>query len=118
MFERTRTFNLLIRSQTLYPIELQTQKIVVFLYNCYGWDRRIRTFDTLYQKQVPYHLAMSQKIVKFLQKTANFVREFKRFSNAVRVPLTNPLKDTILFKCLEVDSNYRPEDFQSPTLTN
>jgi len=33
-------------------------------------------------------LAMSQKIVKFLQKTANFVREFKRFSNAIRVPLT------------------------------
>ena len=24
MFERTRTYNLLIRSQTLYPIELQT----------------------------------------------------------------------------------------------
>ena len=26
----------------------------------YGWDGRIRTYDTLYQKQMPYHLATSQ----------------------------------------------------------
>ena len=31
MFERTRTYNLLIRSQTLYPIELQTLKGKFFL---------------------------------------------------------------------------------------
>ena len=27
----------------------------------YGWDGRIRTYDTLYQKQMPYHLATSQQ---------------------------------------------------------
>ena len=26
-----------------------------------GWDGRIRTYDTLYQKQLPYHLATSQR---------------------------------------------------------
>ena len=26
-----------------------------------GWDGRIRTYDTLYQKQLPYHLATSQQ---------------------------------------------------------
>ena len=26
-----------------------------------GWDGRIRTYDTLYQKQLPYHLATSHQ---------------------------------------------------------
>ena len=26
-----------------------------------GWDGRIRTYGTLYQKQLPYHLATSQR---------------------------------------------------------
>lgn len=26
-----------------------------------GWDGRIRTYGTLYQKQLPYHLATSQQ---------------------------------------------------------
>ena len=27
-----------------------------------GWDGRIRTYGTLYQKQLPYHLATSQQV--------------------------------------------------------
>ncbi len=27
-----------------------------------GWDGRIRTYGTLYQKQLPYHLATSQRV--------------------------------------------------------
>ena len=29
---------------------------------CVGWDGRIRTYGTLYQKQLPYHLATSQRV--------------------------------------------------------
>ena len=92
MFERTRTYNLLIRSQTLYPIELQTQKnyFLVLL------DTKLGQKDSNLRYPVPKTGALPLGHVPFNAKK----------------------KDDLVVFCLEVDSNYRPEDFQSPTLTN
>ena len=96
MFERTRTYNLLIRSQTLYPIELQTLcclKHYFLKLMILTWDRRIRTFDTLYQKQVPYHLAISHiglnEIIWFLSG-GRFELPTRRFSVSYSNQLSYP----------------------------
>ena len=49
--------------RTFFTIEFDkitlTKWFKLFLDN--GWDGRIRTYGTLYQKQLPYHLATSQQ---------------------------------------------------------
>ena len=35
-----------------------------------GWGGRIRTYDALYQKQVPYHLATPQLVWRYLRNVA------------------------------------------------
>ena len=64
----------------------------------FGWDGRIRTYGTLYQKQLPYHLATSQRCegaftqslrgvqVVFREKV-DFSVETRKFKDIQRISL-------------------------------
>ena len=54
-----------------------------------GWDGRIRTYGTLYQKQLPYHLATSQqqaaRYCEAISGSSPEVQDFDLFLGAVFV---------------------------------
>ena len=66
IFSVTRANSLsLVNAHLVFDVErnIETKRFATYL--CIlignGWDGRIRTYGTLYQKQLPYHLATSQQ---------------------------------------------------------
>ena len=64
-----------------------------------GWDGRIRTYGTLYQKQLPYHLATSQRVavIKLMGRNvqAPFLTKIERIFGFVKMGLRSIVRKTM-----------------------
>lgn len=59
--QTARRVRQMCNTELLLVQQIRAPKFLILWVKLNGWDGRIRTYDTLYQKQLPYHLATSQQ---------------------------------------------------------